>query len=187
MFSLGLSSPMSNTSKIRDSSFHQGLSALHRVSRWMLANYWMFKFLYTLVKMTPPVLVSYIICIKQITLKLIYWFNKGWFGHWKLRVGKLLFGGHSSKSLHCSICPNAQWPITNDQFTKQPFLIQLYKFVQNSGCLQEAVLIPSRVSRQWSLIANKQPRKDVRLRGGSLIEPCAIVPGAEKISNRCNI
>ena len=37
------------------------------------------------------------------------------------------------------------------------------------------------------LIANEQPREDARLRGGSLIEPCAIVPGAEKISNRCNI
>ena len=36
-------------------------------------------------------------------------------------------------------------------------------------------------------IANEQPREDVRLRGGSLIEPCAIVPGAERISNRCNI
>ena len=28
-----------------------------------------------------------------------------------LGIGKLLFGGHSSKSLHCSICPNAQCPI----------------------------------------------------------------------------
>ena len=37
------------------------------------------------------------------------------------------------------------------------------------------------------LIANEQPRKDARLRGGSLIETCMIVPGAEKISNRCNI
>ena len=36
-------------------------------------------------------------------------------------------------------------------------------------------------------IANEQPREDVRLRGGSLIEPYAIVPGAERISNRCNI
>ena len=30
--------------------------------------------------------------------------------HWKL-----LFGCHWSKSLHCSICPNAQFSITNDQ------------------------------------------------------------------------
>ena len=37
------------------------------------------------------------------------------------------------------------------------------------------------------LIANEQSREDARLRGGSLIEPCAIVPGAEKISNRCNM
>ena len=36
-------------------------------------------------------------------------------------------------------------------------------------------------------IANEQPHEDARLRGGSLIEPCAIVPGAEKISNQCNI
>ena len=37
-------------------------------------------------------------------------------------------------------------------------------------------------------IANEQPREDARLRGdSSLTEPCAIVPGAEKISNRCNI
>ena len=33
------------------------------------------------------------------------------------------------------------------------------------------------------IIANEQSR----VLGGSLIEPCAIVPGAEKISNRCNI
>ena len=33
----------------------------------------------------------------------------------------------------------------------------------------------------------QQPCEGARLRGGSLIEPCAIVPGAEKISNRCNI
>ena len=31
------------------------------------------------------------------------------------------------------------------------------------------------------LIANEQPQKDTMLRGGSLIEPCMIVPGAEKI------
>ena len=37
------------------------------------------------------------------------------------------------------------------------------------------------------LIANKQPHEDARLRGGSLIETCAIVPGAEKILDRCNI
>ena len=37
------------------------------------------------------------------------------------------------------------------------------------------------------VIANEQLREDARLRGGSLIKPCAIVPGAEKISNRCNI
>ena len=36
-------------------------------------------------------------------------------------------------------------------------------------------------------IAKEQPREDARLRVGSLIELCAIVPGAEKISNRCNI
>ena len=28
-------------------------------------------------------------------------------------------------------------------------------------------------------VANEQPRKDARLRGGSLMEPCAIVPGAD--------
>ena len=37
------------------------------------------------------------------------------------------------------------------------------------------------------IIANEQPRENARLRGGSLIESCAIVAGAEKISNRCNI
>ena len=40
-----------------------------------------------------------------------------------LGIGRLLFGGHSSKSLHCSIWLNAQCPITDDQFPKQPFLI----------------------------------------------------------------
>ena len=40
-----------------------------------------------------------------------------------LGIGKLLFGGHSSKSLHCSICQNAQCAIINDQLPKYPFLI----------------------------------------------------------------
>ena len=35
--------------------------------------------------------------------------------------------------------------------------------------------------------ANERPREDARLRGGTVIEPCAIVPGAKKISNGCNI
>ena len=39
----------------------------------------------------------------------------------------------------------------------------------------------------YVIIANEQPREDARLRGESLIVPCAIVPGVEKISNRCNI
>ena len=37
------------------------------------------------------------------------------------------------------------------------------------------------------LIAKKHPREDARLQGGSLIETCAIVPGADKILDRCNI
>ena len=36
-------------------------------------------------------------------------------------------------------------------------------------------------------IANEQPLEDARLRGGSLIEPSVVVPGAENISNGCNI
>ena len=36
------------------------------------------------------------------------------------------------------------------------------------------------------LIANEQPCEGARLWGDSLTEPCAIVPGAEKVSNRCN-
>ena len=36
------------------------------------------------------------------------------------------------------------------------------------------------------IFSNEQSREDARLRGGSLIEPCLIVSGAEKISNRCN-
>ena len=35
------------------------------------------------------------------------WFNKGCFGHWELSNSKLLFGGHSGKSLHCLVCPIA--------------------------------------------------------------------------------
>ena len=37
------------------------------------------------------------------------WFNKGCFGNRELRIGKLLFGDHSSKSLHCSICSNDRY------------------------------------------------------------------------------
>ena len=35
-----------------------------------------------------------------------------------LGIGKRLFGGHSSKSLHCSICQNAQCALINDQLPK---------------------------------------------------------------------
>lgn len=50
------------------------------------------------------------------TLLVYCWFNTGCFRHWKLRTGNLLFGGHSRKSLHCSVCPNClkpncRWPI----------------------------------------------------------------------------
>ena len=38
-----------------------------------------------------------------------------------------------------------------------------------------------------TIIANEQPREDARLPGSSCIELCAIVPGAEKILNQCNI
>ena len=37
------------------------------------------------------------------------------------------------------------------------------------------------------VIAKEQPREEARVRGGSLIEPCAIVPGAEKVLNGCSI
>ena len=35
------------------------------------------------------------------------WFSKGCFGHCELRNSKLLFGGHSGKSMHCLVCPIA--------------------------------------------------------------------------------
>ena len=45
----------------------------------------------------------------------------------------------------------------------------------------------SLIQFKCSLIANEQPLEDARLRGSSLIEPSVIVPGTEKITNRCNI
>ena len=56
------------------------------------------------------------------------WFNKDCFGHWELGTRKLLFGGHSGKSLHCFVWPNAQCPIANSQCPRQPLLNQLYVF-----------------------------------------------------------
>ena len=47
--------------------------------------------------------------------------NKGCFGHWALRTGKLLFGIHSSKSLQWVSyvrTPNCQWPITKATFNR---------------------------------------------------------------------
>ena len=44
---------------------------------------------------------------------------KGCFGHWELRIGKLLFGAHSSESLHSvpyAQMPNAQLPIESNSF-----------------------------------------------------------------------
>ena len=39
-------------------------------------------------------------------------FSKGCFGHWELSIGKLLLGSHSSKLLHCSICPMSNYQCT---------------------------------------------------------------------------
>ena len=64
-------------------------------------------------------------------------FNKGFFGHWELGIGKPLFSSRSSKSCALSaVCTNAQWPITNSQrVLKQPLLNQLYVVwsVTNTG------------------------------------------------------
>ena len=54
---------------------------------------------------------------------------KGCFGHWELGSRKLLFGGHSSKSLHCSVYPNAQCSVANSQCPKQPLLNKLYNVI----------------------------------------------------------
>ena len=43
---------------------------------------------------------------------------------------------------------------------------------------------PEPLPTSLKLIANEQPCEDTMLRGSSLIELCAIVPGAEKILNR---
>ena len=37
-------------------------------------------------------------------------FNEGCLGHWQLCIRNPVFGGHSSKSLYYSICPNVQCP-----------------------------------------------------------------------------
>ena len=47
-------------------------------------------------------------------------------GHWKLDTRKLLFGGHSGKYLHCSICPDIHFSNANSQYPKQPFLNQIH-------------------------------------------------------------
>ena len=64
-------------------------------------------------------------------------FNKEFFGHWELGIGKPLFSSRSSKSCALSaVCTNAQWPITNSQrLLKQPLLNQLYVVwsVTNTG------------------------------------------------------
>lgn len=65
------------------------------------------------------------------TMKRVYsWFNNGCLGHRELGTRKLLFGGNSYKSLHCSVCPNAQCPIANSQWPKRPLFNQLY-FTEN--------------------------------------------------------
>ena len=40
---------------------------------------------------------------------------------------------------------------------------------------------------EYQFIANEQPRENASLRDSSLIQPRAIVPGEEIISNRCYI
>ena len=66
-------------------------------------------------------------------------------------------------------------------------MIKTIKEASLGGETKESTGEPTSHRAIWILIANKQPCEGARLRGGSLIEPCAIVPGAEKISNRCNI
>ena len=57
--------------------------------------------------------------------------------------------------------------------------------VSRSSSACNALNFFSRSVKSAASIAKEQPCEDARLWGGSLIEPCTIVPGAEKISNRC--
>ena len=74
--------------------------------------------------------------------QLIYsWFKKGFFDHWKMLTAKLLFGGHSSKSLQW--VPYAQMP--NAQCPKQSLLNQLE--------MVEANIVQWRQNRQTNLVS----------------------------------
>ena len=50
-------------------------------------------------------------------------FNKGCFGHWANAHWEAIVWRSLKRSiLLCSVCPNAQCPIANDQLPKQPVL-----------------------------------------------------------------
>ena len=58
-------------------------------------------------------------------------------------------------------------------------------YTQEISHLQDVKNCKVKTQKNIPVIANKQPREDVRLQGGSLIELCVIVPVAEKISSQC--
>ena len=56
-------------------------------------------------------------------IKVYSCFNKGCFAHWELSTRKLLFGGHSGKSLPCSLYLNAQFPMPIAIFIETAIII----------------------------------------------------------------
>ena len=102
--------------------------------------------------------------------------NKGCFGHWALRTGKLLFGIHSSKSLQWVSYAQTlycQWPITKATFNESGIYCngcRPWDKWRGGGGLKKFF------SALWGLGAGPSPgtfgpQFGLKIRGGALLDP----------------
>ena len=97
-----------------------------------------------------------------LTSMIVYsWFIKTCFGHWELGTTKLLFNGHSGKSLHCSVCPNAQFPKEKATFIESAWYIYIYISQYTMATARQLKTFLARVqnSRKWRQSSRNSRRK----------------------------
>ena len=96
-----------------------------------------------------------------LTSMIVYsWFIKTCFGLWELGTTKLLFNCHSGKSLHRSVCPNAQFPKEKATFIESAWYIYIFISQYTMTTARQLKTFLARV--QNSRKGNKKEKKKER-------------------------
>ena len=96
-----------------------------------------------------------------LTSMIVYsWFIKTCFGHWELGTTKLLFNGHSGKSLHCSVCPNAQFPKEKATFIESAWYIYIYLLANTQWQRHDSLKLFWQESKTQEKAIRKKKKKE---------------------------